>query len=750
MDRLKALHPARYPDLDEYASKIAFYVRMALDMPDPDIAEPHVISLDEAADMPALAGGKARNVSLVAAETYLAVPPGFVVTAPAFNYFVEANGLRPELDALLSEVTLENQERLEDLCRELRQRILSGEVPGDMAGALLARAAELPGEGTLAVRSSAVAEDGELSFAGQYESLLDVPAGEVVDAYKNILASKYTPRAVAYRVMNGLADQETPMAVLVMPMVQARAAGVIYTLDMDRSQVVEGVLSVYAVRGTGDALVSGRERAQTWSFFRDAEPEPVQEPTAGPDGAAPALSPDEALALARAGLELEDMFGDPQDVEWAVGRDGRVVILQSRPLQREWREPEARRAAPRAEALIQDADRASRGVGAGVVAHLKEGQSFEQAPRGCVAVVENLLPDLAKGVERFAAVVARHGSRASHFASVAREFGLPVIIGVDDPFSILVPGTEVTVDADTGTIFSGHVTELLERSRPRWRKNPAMVRLNKALERISKLTLTDPEAENFTPESCRSLHDMVRFCHEKAVAEMFSLVGKGGRGLGGARKLESRLPLSMYVLDVDDGLFEASRNEKTVTPDDFKCRPMWFLWRGLASRDMVWDDGMAHMDWEHFDRIAGGIFKHDDKALASYAVLGEEYMHLLVRFGYHFSVLDVLCTPDPAQNYLNFRFKGGGGSLEQRMLRLDFLRGVLGHYDFITFSKSDMLDARLCRRAEPEMLRKLFILGRLLARTRLMDMGLTGREQVDTLVKTFISESERRAGEEFS
>lgn len=744
--RLQAMSPARYPDLGEYVDKVSFYVRMSMDLPDPDISPPYVITLEQAADLPHLAGGKATNVALMAAETYLDVPPAFVVTATAFNYLVEANELRPLLDSLLGEITLESGAQLQGRCAELRQLITACEIPGVILDDLERLALELAGEGTLAVRSSAIAEDGALSFAGQYESLLCVSPENVAEAYLEVLASKYSPRAVSYRVMNGLADVETPMAVLLMPLVEARAAGVVYTKDMDRSQAVDGVLSVYAVPGVGESLVSGRSKAQTWSFTREEEPFAMQEP----EGNQALMATDQALELARACMELETMFGGPQDVEWAQRPDGRFVMLQSRPLQRERVAPRPRKAAPSGTALVEGAGRASTGVGAGPVVHLRAGSLPASLPQGAVAVVDVLLPELAASVERFSGVVAEHGSRASHFASVAREFGLPVLIAVENPFDALPEGGEVTVDGDTGTVWQGRVEELLrsEAAHGRGRRNPAMARLNKGLGAITKLSLTDPDDPGFALPQCRSLHDLVRFCHEKGVAEMFSLVGKGGRGLTGAKKLDSPLPLTMFVLDVENGLFEAARTKKTVTPDDFKCQTMWFLWQGLSSRDILWDQRMAHMDWEEFDRVAAGIFSHEGKLLASYAVLAEDYMHLMVRFGYHFSVVDALCTPDAKQNYLNFRFKGGGGSLEQRRLRLHYLNQVLTNYNFICFSKGDMLDARLCRRTEPEMLQKLFVLGRLLAKTRLMDMGLSDKKHVEELARVFISETERVAREQ--
>lgn len=160
--------------------------------------------------------------------------------------------------------------------------------------------------------------------------------------------------------------------------------------------------------------------------------------------------------------------------------------------------------------------------------HIRAGNTPETIPYGCVAVVDVLLPELATAVERFSGVVAEHGSRASHFASVAREFGLPVLIAVENPFDLLPEGTEVTVDADTGTIYPGRIESLIEATAiTRKRRNPAMVRLNKALSTITKLSLTDADDPNFALPNCRSLHDLVRFCHEKGVAQMFSLVGKG-------------------------------------------------------------------------------------------------------------------------------------------------------------------------------------------------------------------------------
>jgi pyruvate,water dikinase len=735
--RLKLMGPSRYVGLPDYYNKFRFYVSMGMDTADPAIAPPHVISLEEAADAPALAGGKARNAGLMAAETYLNVPPGFVATATAFNYYLEANGLRADLDELLGQVELSRPARMERLCAAMRELVLSGTVPLSISEEIRTRSRELAGEqGSLAVRSSAVAEDGDLSFAGQYESLLPVDPSNVVEAYKRVLAGKYTPRAVTYRILNGLSDVETPMAVLFMPLVEARAAGVVYTLDMDRSQAVCGMLSIYAVPGVGENLVSGRAVPQIYCLTREDDPLLVQEPSADS-----VLTPEQAAEVAKAAMELEQMFGEPQDVEWALDQSNGLHILQSRPLGGRHKAQAApeRTATPHARQILADASRASGGAAHGRIFHYAPpGHSLEDIPRDAVLVVGALDPALAGAVGKIRGVIAEAGSRASHFASVAREFGLPVLVGVENAFRRFPPDLDVTMDADTGAVYEGEVPALLEPVPEEARPSPALQRLRQVMPHISRLTLVDPYAADFSPEKCRSLHDIVRFCHEMAVAEMFKLVGRGGRGLGAARKLETGLPLVMYLLDVGGGLFDQAKEKESVTPDDIKSPPMWSLWQGLSSKDIVWHQGLTHMDWEEFDRVSAGIFKHDSSLLASYAVVAEDYAHLMVRFGYHFSQVDSLCGPESRKNYVNFRFKGGGGLLRQRELRLLFLRRVLESQGWRVRVRGDMLDAGVSNGTEAVTHRQLHLLGRILGRTRLMDMGLEDEHQVEELVEGFL------------
>ena len=743
--RLSRLSPSRHLDLAEYAKKVDFYVQMALDLPAGGMSPPFVADLAAMAGRPELAGGKAANLATAAEKAGVPVPPGFVVTTGAFRYFLEASELRPKIDRLLRRVDLARPDELAGTAAEIRRLVLAARVPPDVAGPLAAAARAL-GTGPdgrtrlLAARSSAVAEDGRASFAGQYESLLGVSPDDAVAAYLRVAAGKYAAKAITYRVLTGYADDETPMAVLFLPMVEARASGVLYTRD---SADPDAPMAVYAVPGLGADLVEGSASPERLVLSHDPPHSLLDRQP--PD--APALADAPARRLAALGLALEQAFGAPQDVEWALDAAGALAILQSRPMAVEAPAGETGEPAPapRVPPLLSGCRRASGGAAAGTVRFAATVLDVEAIEPGTVLVTPTLPTTLARAVDRLAAVIAVSGSRAGHFASVAREFALPVVTGATDAFDLLADGLEVTVDADAGVVYPGRIESLAARP-PRARPSdgsPVAERLARLVPLIAGLTLTDPTSPDFIPAKVRSLHDVVRFAHEKAVTEMFSLVGDNARGLASARQLKSHLPLTMYVLDLGGGVFETASGDKAIRPDQIKSAPLWALWAGLAADDAPWPEGPPILDDAAFDRTSAGIFASDSKHLASYAVVSDTYAHVMLRFGYHFTVVDALCGPDDQQNYVNFRFKGGGASFEQRTLRLASVRRILSHFGFSVRTAGDLLDASLSRLPEHLVQKRLAMLGCLLAATRMLDMRLADAADADAWVAAFLERTDR-------
>ncbi len=740
VEALTAMSPSRYMDLPEFFKKIDFYARMHLELDQPDVAPPYVLELDEVANLPGQAGGKAANLATVR-NAGIPTPPGFVITSNAFHYFMESNELRPQIEELLSTVVLSDSKALLLAMQQLQELILAAEVPEDITRDIRDAVHDyMPEDCLLAVRSSALSEDGNVSFAGQYASELGVEPDDIIDAYKRILAGKYCPRAVTYRIRNGLSDADTAMAVLVLPMLDAEAAGVVYTVDPACPALGGDAMGVYAVQGLAAELVDGSRTPDKYFMSREKTPRLLEGCAQGGT-----LLPEKTLQeLGRHCADLEKIFKQPQDVEWVMTPSKGISILQTRPLQQEKDELPEHEAKELGKVLFSELERASGGAACGEVFHADTGADFTAIPQGAVVVTPTLRPALTQFLDRIAALVAAQGSRASHFASVAREHGIPVLVDKEAAQG-LTSGQTVTVDAVTGAVMEGCVSEVLRQAEEEAKVPEAATRpYRDVIQHTVKLTLTDPQADNFTPGGCRSLHDIVRFAHEKSVAEMFSLVDKRGRGMTRAKKLKSDLPLVMYVLDLGGGLFGMARDKDVITPDDIVGRPMWALWFGLSDERIAWDRKQTHMDWEEFDRVSGGIFSFDSKLLASYAIISEDYLHLMVRFGYHFSVVDSVCGPEPGSNYINFRFKGGGAGFDQRLLRLLFIRKVLEHYGFETTSKGDMIDASTARMDENETRRLLARLGYLLAATRLMDMALSDEKQVDQKVEAFINSFESR------
>jgi pyruvate,water dikinase len=748
---LVAMHPGAYGDLERRFDTLASSLMDAIFLPAGESAPPYTLTRAEAAQEPDLAGDKAHTLSRVVTATGFPSPPGFTITTRAFHLFLAHNDLRHRLDELLAEVHLDDWERLEALSREMVAMVREGEVPAAVRQDVQKRLAELHSRertGLFSLRSSAVREEGDISFAGQYASVLQVSAEDLLEAYKQVLASKYAPRALAYRLRSGLPDQETPMAVLVMEMVDARVSGVIYTRDRETAEGSSDCLAVYAVPGLGHRLVDGSAEPEVHYFTREPQPrflKSISGPTCPvelPEKAC--LAPATAGPLAGWGMRLEELAGSPQDIEWCQDRQGALYILQARPLATGTPAvgpgpEESAPSPPDLPVLLEGGVTASSGVGTGKVCVIQNETELGEVPDGSVLVSPTLSPSLAAVLGRLRAVVAEGGSRASHFASVAREFGLPVLVAVPAAIKLLSPGLVVTVDAGRRRIYEGEVG--VRRQEPYKSlfhpAAPFLAHLKKVMEVVTPLTLLDPASPEFAPENCANLHDLVRFAHEKGMAEMFSLVGRSGRGLGRARQLATDLPLIMYVLDLEGGIAPEAAAQKTVDPQSITSPLMQACWAGLTHPEVVWPKGLILTDWEEVDRISASILSFKSALLASYALVAREYLHLVLRFGYHFAVLDALCGEAPEANYIAFRFKGGGGNYENRLRRVELMEEILTWAGFAVKTRGDLLDARFDRHPCETTLARLTLLGILQGKTQLLDMALDSDTQVQEMVEAF-------------
>ena len=747
VDALGRVCPADYPDLNLFYKKIVAYIRFMTAPDRVDPAPPYAVGLaDVTAQDLHRVGGKALNLGILRNVLQLPVPGGFVLTTNAFHRLVEANELRAMIDARLAALDIHDTAALDAVAAEIQAAIRAAAIPAEIKAAmdtyLPALTVESGPGAKLAVRSSAVGEDSAASFAGQYRTLLNVDPSDLADAYREVIAGKYAPGAIYYRINYGLPDSETPMAVLVLEMVNAATSGVLYSADINSP--ASDRLSIHAVRGLGEALVSGERSADTLTVSKEPFPRVTEKRPAG-DPDAMALDDDQALRLARWGVLLESHFEKPQDVEWAVDQAQKPFLLQTRPLHSgaapvdalacEFGEVEQER-------LLQGGERAASGIAAGQVYRLAAESPLETVPDGAVLVARNASPEFVKVIDRLSAVVTDTGSAAGHFASVAREFGVPTVVGTGIATDVLKPGQTVTVNAEARTVYAGKVDQMLASpcAQPELLiDSPFMRKLQYLLKFVSTLVLVDPEASTFSPQHCRSLHDIIRFAHEKAVQEMFHVSDNRLRKLSFAKKLQTSIPLNFYILDVGGGLTETAGSEKHINIERVANQALRALWQGLSHPDIQWGH-FSHFDWEAHDRIvmSGGIASPEATMFASHAVISGDYMNLNLKFGYHFVIVDVLCDSETSENTVLFRFSGGGADLDQRMLRAGFLGKILQRLGFAVSLKGDLIDGQFKSTDSAAGLRVLDMLGRLLGATRLMDMYLKDAGQIDGFVDDFM------------
>ncbi len=438
------------------------------------------------ADTP-LVGGKGANLGeLVAAG--LPVPPGFVVTSDAYRYAVAEAGIAPALVGWLNAARSEEPSALERSAAGAQAVLESIALPDELQRAVLEAYHHLGDHISVAVRSSGTTEDAAgTSFAGMNATFTNVSGDEeLLVALRRCWASLYGARVISYRADRGLAD-EPLLGVIIQEMVPSERSGVLFTADPstgDRNRIV-----IEAAFGLGEVVVSGAVEPDTYVVAKDWPTvlrarigQQSFEIVRGPDGkdrrvdldvasgGRRVLTNDEVLELARLGLEVERHYGCPQDTEWAMA-DAKTYLVQSRPITTLLGEPDelgqpAVSGQPNDASDLGEAPEvrvrargmaASPGRVSGAVRVLHSIDESDRLQAGEILVAPMTSPDWVPIMRRAAALVTDGGGMTCHAAIVARELGLPCVVGARDATVVLRDGEQVTVDGSQGVVLDGQV-----------------------------------------------------------------------------------------------------------------------------------------------------------------------------------------------------------------------------------------------------------------------------------------------------
>ena len=424
------------------------------------------------------------------------VPGGFATTAEAFREFLAQDALADRIHTALEALDVDDVNALARTGAQIRQWMMETPFPAQLEADIRAFYAELDaaGNGSFAVRSSATAEDlPDASFAGQQETFLNISGiDNVLHAIREVFASLYNDRAISYRAHKGFMHAGVALSAGVQRMVRSDkgAAGVMFTLDTESG--FRDVVFITSSYGLGETVVQGAvnpdefyvhkpmlaagkpavirralgskmikmEFAQSASAGRSVQTVDV----ADADRQRFSLTDAQVLELARYAMTIEAHYGRPMDIEWGLdGIDGALYILQARPetvkshesgmTQQKFRLKQFGKVLASGRAIGQK-------IGAGPVRIVEDASEMDKVQAGDVLVTDMTDPNWEPVMKKAAAIVTNRGGRTCHAAIIARELGIPAIVGCGDATETLVEGEEVTAscaEGDTGNIYRGRL-----------------------------------------------------------------------------------------------------------------------------------------------------------------------------------------------------------------------------------------------------------------------------------------------------
>ncbi len=477
-------------------------------------------------DSGSIAGGKGANL----AEIYnlrVPVPPGFVVTAQAYDYFIEKSGIKEKMISLLSNLDYENTEELSSKTEQIKKLIVNSQLPQEMEDDIIESYTSLDAEKLniekgdaldilknsnepvfVAVRSSATTEDlADASFAGQQDSFLNIKGNsQLLTAIKKCFASLFNPRAVYYRHKKGFKHEDSKLAVVVQRMVDSTKSGVIFSRDptLQTDDII-----MEAVYGLGEGIVSGRITPDKYVISQDLEIRNIKisdkkialtrsssgeqkEVTLREEKSkSQVLTTYEIKKLSQNSQQLEEHYKKPQDTEFAIENED-IYLVQTRPITT-LKKHEIVSEKISGEEILSGMG-ASPGIASGKVKIVKNLDDLAKIEEGDNLVTKMTNPDMVMAMQKSAGIITDEGGMTAHAAIVSREMGIPAVVGTSEATSLLKESMIVTLDGSTGKIYSGKTAETTKKEIRRVEIQPrthikVIVDLPSFAERASKTGL---------------------------------------------------------------------------------------------------------------------------------------------------------------------------------------------------------------------------------------------------------------------
>jgi pyruvate,water dikinase len=553
---------------------------------------------------------------------------------------------------------------------------------------------------------------------------------------------------------------------MVLEMVPGAVSGVFYTVDPEDPESNRAIVS--AVWGLGKYAVDGTVTPDVYVLDRSAD-RTVLKYTAGskhvrlvadPDKGAvrkeaippelqgkECLSHEQLFTLQQFAQLLERHFGTALDMEWTIDPNGVMYILQIRPL-----EVMVKHTLPKVEVgevPVLKGNSITTGVASGPVFLVRD-LDLASVPKGSILVTKTMDPEIAKFIPMASGLIAEIGSPTTHLATIVREFQKPAVIHAEDAVRMLAHKEIITLDAGRGRVYRGRIESLLKTKYHQTvrhvQEEVNLPLITSVMDDIIPLTLShipyDATKEiTIKAENFKTVHDIIRYIHEVSVREVFRFGGTREGDVAHILNL-SGVPMQFYVIDIGGGLVpEATFKRKIALPDIISV-PFQALNSGMTHQNVSWA-GPVEFNLAGFISVASRSFiktNVKDKGGRAYVLLSGDYLNFHAQLAYHFTVVDTVCSDIPDNNYLAFRFGGGGAGAAGRECRVLLLKDILEELDFRTDIRGDAVTGRFRGGNRSQIERRLDQIGRLMGFTRQLDMCLQTKDDRLRYLQAFLDE----------
>ncbi|MBE6508893.1 MAG: phosphoenolpyruvate synthase [Methanobrevibacter sp.] len=544
-----------------------------------------------------IAGGKGANLGELT-QAGIPVPPGFVVTAQAYEKFMDEAGINDKVMSILDEIDINDTKALQAAAEEIKNMIKESSIPEDMV--LLIREAynqlcQRVGEDDtdVAIRSSATAEDlPEASFAGQQDTFLHVAGDdEVIEYIRRCWASLFEARAIFYREENNFEHSKVYIAVVVQKMANADKAGVMFTVNPSTG---EEIALIEGSWGLGESVVSGDVTPDNYQvdkkdneiinvtisdkkvmYTNDENGTSIKVDVPEDKRKERVLSDEELIELTEMGKRVQAHYGEPMDTEWAF-ENGHLFLLQARPITTLGDSVEESKdsSSDLGDVLVRGLG-ASPGMASGKVKIVFDIDELDKIKDGDIMVTTMTTPDMVPAMRRASGIVTDEGGVTCHASIISRELGIPCVVGTGDATSTLKENSGVTLDGKKGLVFEG-ISETKEEAAP--------VAVSAAEAPI--ITVTEVKANVSMPEAA-----------EKAAAT-------GADGVGLLRTehlmLTSGVHPGKFIADGrEDELIDTIADNVMIVADAFYPKPVWYRTLDAPTDEFITLEGGENEPREH-------------------------------------------------------------------------------------------------------------------------------------------------------